>query len=168
MVSIDVGERFPTSTMIHSTQNYSADTGDLSSFLTHLRVQAKIRGVDLLVIDSGDHHDGSGLVSSLVPQSTQTTGSKELDLTLGSGSRFADHILSLLSYDALAIGNHELYKLPDVLDVLSDVEAGMWDKGGKRRFLTSNVNVTMGEGGVGGEQRGRPVGERFVKFETEM
>ena len=124
------------------------------------------------MIDSGDHHDGSGLVSSFSPSSSHTTDkdtqAHPQPLALSSGSKFADHILSLLNYDALAIGNHELYKLPDVLDVVSDVQAGMWDKGGKGRYLTSNVNASMGEGEEGEGGRGRSVGERFVKFETDM
>ena len=42
--------------------------------------------------DAGDHHDGSGLVSS----------------SSASASR-AEEIFSMLEYDVLTIGNHELY-----------------------------------------------------------
>jgi len=42
--------------------------------------------------DAGDHHDGSGLVSSS-PTSAQD----------------ADRIFNMLQYDILTIGNHELY-----------------------------------------------------------
>lgn len=41
--------------------NYSGDFGDFYSFVSHLRRQAKRLGVDLLVVDSGDLHDGAGL-----------------------------------------------------------------------------------------------------------
>jgi 2',3'-cyclic-nucleotide 2'-phosphodiesterase (5'-nucleotidase family) len=140
-------------------QNYSANTGDLHSFLTHLRQTARERGVDLLLIDSGDHHDGSGLVSS----SSSPSSSESL---APSGARFSDHILSFLSYDVLTIGNHELYKYPDTLDVESDVRSGMWDKDGLGRYLSSNVNITLE--GEGDGRVGRPVGERVIKFKTEM
>lgn len=43
--------------------------------------------------DAGDHHDGSGLVS-----------------TSPSSAAQADHIFSMLQYDVLTIGNHELYR----------------------------------------------------------
>jgi hypothetical protein len=42
--------------------------------------------------DAGDHHDGSGLVSS------SPTSAKS-----------ADEIFNMLQYDVLTIGNHELY-----------------------------------------------------------
>lgn len=48
---------------LHATQpepNYSGDWGDFASFVTHLRAQARHKGVDLLVVDSGDLHDGAG------------------------------------------------------------------------------------------------------------
>jgi 2',3'-cyclic-nucleotide 2'-phosphodiesterase (5'-nucleotidase family) len=43
--------------------------------------------------DAGDHHDGSGLVSS----------------SPYSAAR-ADEIFGMVDYDVLTIGNHELYK----------------------------------------------------------
>jgi 2',3'-cyclic-nucleotide 2'-phosphodiesterase (5'-nucleotidase family) len=42
--------------------------------------------------DAGDHHDGSGLVSSS-----------------SSSAARADEIFQMLEYDIMAIGNHELY-----------------------------------------------------------
>ena len=43
--------------------------------------------------DAGDHHDGSGLVSSSAQSAAR-----------------ADEVFAMLPYDVLAIGNHELYK----------------------------------------------------------
>lgn len=63
-----------------------------------MRNKADELGVDLLVVDAGDHHDGSGLVSS----SPESAGK-------------ADDIFSQLQYDVLTIGNHELYKYESAL-----------------------------------------------------
>lgn len=34
--------------------NYSGDWGDFASFVYHMRREAKKKGVDLLVVDTGD------------------------------------------------------------------------------------------------------------------
>lgn len=47
--------------------NYSGDWGDFASFVSHMRLQAKQKGVDLLVVDSGDLHDGAGLSDGFPP-----------------------------------------------------------------------------------------------------
>jgi 2',3'-cyclic-nucleotide 2'-phosphodiesterase (5'-nucleotidase family) len=46
----------------------------------------------LTLRDAGDHHDGSGLVSSSRTSAAQ-----------------ADEIFQMLHYDIMTIGNHELY-----------------------------------------------------------
>ncbi|KAF9326523.1 hypothetical protein BGZ91_001893 [Linnemannia elongata] len=71
---------------------YSADFGDFSSFLYHMRQQAAYRRKDLLVVDSGDLHDGNGLG----------------DATPVNG-QYTRPIYQKINYDALSIGNHELY-----------------------------------------------------------
>ncbi|KAG0009151.1 hypothetical protein BGZ82_004180, partial [Podila clonocystis] len=71
---------------------YSADFGDFASFLSHMREQAVHRRKDLLVVDSGDLHDGNGLSDS-----TKLNG------------EVSDPIFAKINYDALAVGNHELY-----------------------------------------------------------
>ncbi|KAL1413169.1 hypothetical protein Q8F55_000918 [Vanrija albida] len=124
--------------------NYSGDFGTFASFAEHMRAQADERGVDLLLVDAGDHHDGSGLVS-----------------TSPASAVAADNIFAQLTYDVLAIGNHELYKYESALDVYEHNQKGRW----AGRYLTSNVNITV-------EERGRavsvPVAERFAKFETRQ
>lgn len=60
-----------------------------------MRAQADEKGVDMLLVDSGDHHDGTGLVSTS-PESAART----------------DEIFGKLEYDVLALGNHELYQYP--------------------------------------------------------
>jgi 2',3'-cyclic-nucleotide 2'-phosphodiesterase (5'-nucleotidase family) len=59
--------------------------------------------------DSGDHHDGGGIVS-VSPE----------------GADISDHYISTLQYDALAIGNHELYKFVDADYVHRSVEHDRW------------------------------------------
>ncbi|KAK4686880.1 hypothetical protein P7C73_g3242, partial [Tremellales sp. Uapishka_1] len=122
--------------------NYSGDFGTYASFATHMRSIAESKGVDLLLVDAGDHHDGSGLVS----QSPE-------------GAAKADEIFSMLEYDILALGNHELYKYKDA-KLLYD-NRGKW----KGRLLTSNVNITLEEDGV---KVSKPIGDRYAKFKTRM
>ncbi|EIW67684.1 hypothetical protein TREMEDRAFT_33515 [Tremella mesenterica DSM 1558] len=122
--------------------NYSAGYGSFASFVIHMREEARRKGVDLLLIDAGDHHDGSGLVSSS-PQSAAR----------------ADEIFAMLPYDVMTIGNHELYKY-SVAKQLYD-QRDMWGA----RYLTSNVNITIEEDG---EVVSVPIGERVAKFTTDM
>lgn len=76
--------------------NYSGDWGDFASFVSHLRSLAKKKGVDLLVIDSGDLHDGAGLSDGFPP--SQVDG------------HVSNQFHSMIKYDLLTVGNHELYK----------------------------------------------------------
>ena len=41
--------------------NYSGDFGDFASFVTNMKQMADKKGVDLLLVDSGDLHDGTGI-----------------------------------------------------------------------------------------------------------
>ena len=41
--------------------NYSGDFGDFASFVINMKQIADKKGVDLLLVDSGDLHDGTGL-----------------------------------------------------------------------------------------------------------
>jgi 2',3'-cyclic-nucleotide 2'-phosphodiesterase (5'-nucleotidase family) len=47
--------------------NYSGDWGDLYSFVHHLKAEARSREVDLLLVDSGDLHDGMSLHDTRKP-----------------------------------------------------------------------------------------------------
>lgn len=58
-----------------------------------MRAMADEKGVDMLLVDAGDHHDGTGLVST----SPESAGQ-------------ADEIFAKLGYDVLTLGNHELYQ----------------------------------------------------------
>jgi 2',3'-cyclic-nucleotide 2'-phosphodiesterase (5'-nucleotidase family) len=47
--------------------NYGADWGDFVSFTNHMKKKADNLGVDLLLIDTGDLHDGNGLSDATAP-----------------------------------------------------------------------------------------------------
>lgn len=127
--------------------NASGTLGDLYSFIHHMKELAATRGADLLVVDSGDMHDGNGL-SDGFPEG-------------GVNGHETNKIFARMPYDALAIGNHELYKYPITLDVYKNF-APKW----KGRYLTSNVNITVVS--PSGQVKNVPVGERYTKFTTSQ
>ncbi|KAG9005195.1 hypothetical protein FRB90_010506 [Tulasnella sp. 427] len=127
--------------------NASGTLGDLYSFIHHMKDRAAAKGVDLLVVDSGDMHDGNGLSDGFPPG--------------GVNGHETNKIFARLPYDALAIGNHELYKYPVALDVHKNF-APKW----KGRYLTSNVNITVIS--PSGQVKSVPLGERYAKFTTSQ
>ncbi|KAG0148588.1 hypothetical protein CROQUDRAFT_41109 [Cronartium quercuum f. sp. fusiforme G11] len=123
--------------------NASGDFGDFQSFVYRMKKQAKAKGVDLLVIDTGDLHNGNGL-SDAEPR-------VHVGTPPGSTS---NKFIARVPYDLLAIGNHELYDLQIAQD-MHDNFAPIW----KGSYLTSNVNITTSGKSV-------PIGSRFRKFKT--
>ncbi|GME73451.1 unnamed protein product [Ambrosiozyma monospora] len=73
-------------------RQYSSDWGDFISFATHLKQLTAEQGGDLLLVDTGDKHDGNGLT----------------DLTTPNGF-LSNPIFSMADYDIITVGNHELY-----------------------------------------------------------
>lgn len=73
-------------------RQYSSDWGDFISFHSNLLKNINNLNSDLLLIDSGDRHDGNGLS----------------DLTNIKGE-LSSKIFMMLDYDLITIGNHELY-----------------------------------------------------------
>ena len=67
--------------------SYSADWGDVYSFIHRMKHKAHHEGRDLLVVDSGDLHDGTGLSDTTIPDGEIT-----------------DEIFKYLDYDLLSIG----------------------------------------------------------------
>ena len=47
--------------------NYSGDFGDFASFVSHMQQIALDKDVDLLLVDTGDLHDGTGLSDGFPP-----------------------------------------------------------------------------------------------------
>ncbi|MBW0484402.1 hypothetical protein O181_024117 [Austropuccinia psidii MF-1] len=123
--------------------NYSGDFGDFQSFVLRMKQKAKEKKVDLLVVDTGDLHDGNGLSDAeplFHPGTPPGTA---------SGKFFAR-----VPYDILTIGNHELYQL-QVAQTMHENFAPIW----KGSYLTSNVNITTSGKSV-------PLGSRYRKFKT--
>lgn len=73
-------------------KQYSADWGDFYSFHSNLLNSLNNDEKDLLLIDTGDRHDGNGLS----------------DLSNPNGL-LSSKIFKYLNYDLITIGNHELY-----------------------------------------------------------
>ncbi|KAI0253692.1 Metallo-dependent phosphatase-like protein [Lactifluus subvellereus] len=125
--------------------NYSGDFGDFASFVTHMKEIAEEKGVDLLLVDSGDLHDGTGLIDGFPPG--------------GVDAHDANKFFDQLPYDVLAIGNHELYVYANTLDMHLNFAPKF-----PGRYLSSNVNITVA--GPYGTPVSVPVGSRFAKFKT--
>ena len=96
--------------------------------------------MDLLLVDTGDLHDGTGL-SDGFPAG-------------GIDGQQSSQLLATLPYDVLAIGNHELY----IYNITKDMHDNLAPRF-PGRYLSSNVNITI-------NNVSEPVGERFAKFTT--
>ncbi|KAA1477516.1 hypothetical protein DENSPDRAFT_885166 [Dentipellis sp. KUC8613] len=125
--------------------NYSADLGDFASFVAHMKDLAVEKDVDILLVDSGDLHDGTGL----------SDRSPDGSVDGHESSQF----IAELPYDVLSIGNHELYVYANTLDMHQNFAPKF-----PGRYLTSNVNITVK--GADGTPTSVPVGSRFAKFKT--
>ena len=73
---------------------YSADWGDYISFTEHMQRAADDKGVDLILVDTGDRIEGNGLYDASVPK-----GLYQYDI-------FAEQ----RNIDVMSTGNHELYR----------------------------------------------------------
>ncbi|EPY52776.1 phosphoprotein phosphatase [Schizosaccharomyces cryophilus OY26] len=120
-------------------KRYSADLGEFVSFIHRMKQLAQEKDVDLLVIDTGDLHDGTGLS----------------DLTDPPGS-WTNDLLTNVPYDLLVAGNHELY-LPIVMNDTYHNFIPFWNG----RYLASNVDIYDEEAGMYAS-----FGEKYAVFET--
>ncbi|KAG7444361.1 uncharacterized protein BT62DRAFT_1029301 [Guyanagaster necrorhizus] len=126
--------------------NYSGDLGDFASFVSHMKKIAVEKDVDLLLVDSGDLHDGTGLSDGYPPG--------------GVDGHETTKFLAELPYDVMAIGNHELYVYADTLDMHLNLAPKL-----NGRYLSSNVNITLAD--QNNNTVDVPVGSRFAKFKTQ-
>ncbi|KAM0786669.1 hypothetical protein ACM66B_002117 [Microbotryomycetes sp. NB124-2] len=126
---------------------YSGDWGDLFSFHARLKEQARKKGVDLLMVDSGDRVDGNGLVDGEPPEHVK--------------GWTAMSFFNEMPYDIVTTGNHELYKYPTAVATKDRLVSHFGE-----RYVTSNVNLTVTN--RDGLQESSPLGHRFRKFTTEM
>ncbi|KAF2493009.1 ser/Thr protein phosphatase family [Lophium mytilinum] len=122
-------------------QNYGADWGDYVSFTKHMKKKAKNLGVDLLLVDTGDLHDGAGL-------SDATTLNGEI----------SNPIFENIDYDLLTIGNHELYVTEIAYETFSNFSKRYGD-----RYLTSNVQIINPSTG-----EYEYIGKKYRYFTTEQ
>ncbi|KAF8829441.1 hypothetical protein HHX47_DHR3000938 [Lentinula edodes] len=125
--------------------NYSGDLGDFASFVQHMKQLAIEKDVDLLLVDSGDLHDGTGL-SDGFPAG-------------GIDAHDANQFIKQLPYDIMAIGNHELYDYINTWDMYTNFVPALDGK-----YLSSNVNITVFD--AHNNTIDVPVGNRFRKFTT--
>ncbi|KAG2074824.1 hypothetical protein BDR04DRAFT_1092403 [Suillus decipiens] len=125
--------------------DYSGDLGDFASFVTHMKQIAIEKDVDLLLVDSGDVHDGTGLSDGYPPG--------------GVDAHESNKFLERLPYDLMTIGNHELYIYADTYDMYTNFVPHL-----NGRYLSSNVNITVFNSD--GEAESVPVGNRSTKFTT--
>ncbi|CAE6433787.1 unnamed protein product [Rhizoctonia solani] len=125
--------------------NYSGTYGDFISFVGHMKKLAEEKDVDLLLVDSGDLHDGSGL----------TDGYPK------GGVNGHEAIKSFLKapYDVMAIGNHELYVTEVTLDVYNNFAPKL-----DGRYLSSNsyLQTTL----KNGSSVEHTIGSKYRRFKT--
>ncbi|EMC94032.1 hypothetical protein BAUCODRAFT_36499 [Baudoinia panamericana UAMH 10762] len=100
-------------------KNYGADWGDFVSFVADMRAKADLYNVDLLVVDTGDLHDGAGLSDATSPNGV-----------------LSNPIFEDINYDLLTIGNHELYINDISYEHYYNFSVHYGD-----RYLTSNVQI---------------------------
>ena len=115
--------------------SYSADWGDWASFASKMRIKARSEGRDLLLIDTGDLHDGNGISDGFPPYNMDEPGGKE-----AVDGHVSNQIFAMVDYDLLTIGNHELYNYTVAKDVYQNF-VPQW--GG--RYMTSNVKIALPE-----------------------
>lgn len=120
--------------------DYDADWGDFISFVDDFKKNRLDETQDLLLIDTGDKHDGNGLSDATNPNGVETT-----------------RIFNEQDYDLMTLGNHELY-LPEnsVLEYLTATSAKFADK-----YVSSNVEFITEDGDA------VPFGNKYLYFETE-
>lgn len=113
--------------------------GDFADFVKKMKAKADVLGVDLILVDSGDLHDGTGFGDATTPN-----------------GKYTIPIFQQLPYDLLSIGNHELYTTPIAQDTYHNF-APNW--GG--RYVTSNVDFI--ENGVQ-----KPFSDRYAYWQTKQ
>ncbi|ESZ90724.1 hypothetical protein SBOR_8884 [Sclerotinia borealis F-4128] len=119
---------------------YSADWGDYISFAEQMKKQADDKGVDLLLIDTGDRIEGNGLYDASDPK-----------------GRYTYDIFREQDIDMICTGNHELYK--------ADAAAREYDQtvpNFKGNYLASNLDYINSRTG---EQI--QMARRYRKFTTK-
>lgn len=105
-----------------------------------MRADADRRGVDLLVVDTGDRVDGNGLYDGSAPKGLYT-----------------NDILQRQDIDILCSGNHELYKIPT-----SEREYNQTVASFPEQYIASNIDILHPETG-----KRVPLSRRYRQFTTK-
>lgn len=119
---------------------YSADWGDYISFAKHMRASADERGVDLLLVDTGDRVEGNGLYDASTPK-----------------GQFTYDIYREQDIDLICTGNHELYQWDTV-----ERERNQTVPNYKDNYLASNLDYIDPKTG-----EAVPMAQRYKKFQTK-
>lgn len=119
---------------------YSADWGDYISFAHHMRRKADEKGVDLILVDTGDRIEGNGLYDASEPKGKYTSDIyKEQDM------------------DVMCTGNHELY-IADSVKREHEVTVPNY----REAYLASNLDYIEPQTG-----NQIPQARRYRKFKTK-
>jgi 2',3'-cyclic-nucleotide 2'-phosphodiesterase (5'-nucleotidase family) len=119
---------------------YSADWGDYVSFAEHMRKRADGKGVDLLLVDTGDRVEGNGLYDASSPK----------------GKYYYD-IFRQQHIDIICTGNHELYQA-----ATADGEHLRTVPNFKDNYIASNLDYIDPRTG-----ERMPMAQRYRKFQTK-
>lgn len=119
---------------------YSADWGDYISFAEHMKVQADAKGVDLLLIDTGDRIEGNGLYDASDPK-----------------GKYTSDIFREQPIDVICSGNHELYQ-PESVEREHDITVPNF----KNSYIASNLDYIEPQTG-----NQIPQAQRYRKFKTK-
>lgn len=123
----------------HTNQKlYGADWGDFISFTENMRSIANSQNVDLLLVDTGDRHDGNGLTDATVPNGIE-----------------ALPIFAKQDYDLVTIGNHELYLYENSKQEFDFIVQEYGDN-----YISSNVEYKNDDGDF------EPFGKKYKYFTT--
>jgi hypothetical protein len=123
-----------------SRPQYSGDWGDYISFATHMRKRADDKGVDLLLVDTGDRVDGNGLYDGSNPKGNYTYDIfREQDI------------------DIICTGNHELYESTAATREYTKTVPNF-----NGNYLASNLDILDPESG-----KKVPMSRRYRKFTTK-
>ncbi|VVT56314.1 uncharacterized protein SAPINGB_P004958 [Magnusiomyces paraingens] len=118
---------------------FSADWGDIYSFVSHLKKIGKDKGSDVLFVDSGDRHDGNGFGDATSP-----------------GGILVENLFLYQNYDILTVGNHELYKYETGVSDFLTIGKYFGEK-----YVVSNVDIIFNNSWV-------PMGNRYRRFTTDV
>ncbi|GAV55392.1 hypothetical protein ZYGR_0AV00230 [Zygosaccharomyces rouxii] len=121
--------------------DYDADWGDFITFSSYFKHRRLQKDQDLILIDTGDKHDGNGLSDATTPNGIETT-----------------KIFNEQDYDLLTLGNHELYTTDNtLLEYYTTVLSPKFED----RYVSSNVEFVKRDG------TRVPFGNKYRVFHTE-